>query len=112
MVARVSLSHAEGMARNEVDYTPGGRGLNFSEAETILSELGVSSTQHSYSGSIDWRDFPDLAIVSVWGPNGGKHAVVYMYTDAGAVIFDCNNSSPSYPSNYDFCDDDEYLEIH
>lgn len=96
----------------EVGFDPNGEnGLNFSKAEKILSALGVSSTQHDYSDSIDWRTFPDLAIVSVWTPNRNKHAVVYMYTTAGAVIFDDSKSSPSYPSDYDFIDGDEYLEI-
>lgn len=113
MVSGVSQSRVQKVASDEVGFVPGNnRGLNFSKAETILSELGISSTQHSYSGSIDWRDFPDLAIVSVWGPHGGKHAVVYIYTDAGAIIFDANESKPSYPSDYDFCDNDEYLEIN
>jgi hypothetical protein len=113
MVSGVSQSRVERLAKEEVGFVPGARhGLTFSEAETVLSELGVSSTLHCYPDSISWQDFPDLAIVSVWGPSGGRHAVVYIYSDAGAIIFDSNKSRPSSVDNYDFCDDDAYLEIH
>ena len=110
-VANISFGEARRAAIDAVNFEPGGDGLDFKEAQTILENFGIESRRYRYKNGIDWSDLPDIAFVTVYGPGGGAHAVVFVRSNNGEFIFDMNKDGPVSCNNYKLDPDDAYLEI-
>jgi hypothetical protein len=98
MVAKVSYSEARQAAINDADFVPGGRGLEFSKAQTVLkNSFGVESTLHNQPNN--WSEIPDFAIVTV-SLLGMPHAVVFVRSNGRELIYDSNKSGPEPRDGY------------
>lgn len=109
-VAGVSYEKARAEAADLVGFHTYSPGLRLKDAKKILNSLGVTSSRHRQKG-VDWKDLPDLAIVSV-GTSSTRHAVVFERNGNNEYIYDRNNYGPvPRLSNYQLLNDDFYLKI-
>lgn len=110
-VAKTRYGHARAAAVDVAGFGDGS-GLTFTQGKEILDSLGVTSSVHDQVSS--WGDLPDLAIISVYGKNGGAHAVVFERNGGNEYIYDWQNARPIRRSagDYTLLPKDKYLAIH
>jgi len=109
MVANIPYAKARQAAIDTINWVPGESGIDFEEAQRVLKELGIKSRR--YDQVDDWSELPDLAIASVKGSEGGLHAVVFVRSENGEFIFDCDNDGPVSCDRYELVPGRKYLEI-